>query len=97
MNPEKTEPKTAKKRPARTPRPPRKATSTGAAIKEAERALAARKIAHREAFRNACVKLFNSFGFALGATGTEGAKLEIQDLTATHGTPIEALLSDIPE
>lgn len=99
MTHEKTEMQTAPKRPApkRAARPPRKTTSTGAAIKEAERALQARKVAHRAAFRATCVKVFNTFGFALVASGTEGSKLEIQDLTTTYGTPIEALLSDIPE
>lgn len=87
--------KTAK--PKSKPSTPRGAPSTATAIKEAERALARRKAAHRTAFRAACVKLFNDYGYALEADGDLSAHLKITELRNASGTPIEALITDIPE
>jgi hypothetical protein len=60
----------------------RKITDSYKAIEQAEQALRAAKEAHREAFRQALVALFNEYGLCLEANGTEGARLEIEELGA---------------
>lgn len=49
-------------------------------LREAEKAVERAKLAHRAAFRKACVALFNEYGLFIDANGTEGARLEINDL-----------------
>lgn len=62
-------------------------------IQSAERAVEKAKVAHRAAFRKACVALFNEYGLYLDAEGTEGARLSIEELPIGR----EYSIGDLPE
>lgn len=70
-----------------------KIAKTAEKLAKAEQAVKEAKEAHRQAFRRALVDLCNEYGFCLEACGTEGADIEINEMS--HGNRV--CLEDIPE
>lgn len=54
-----------------------------ARIECAEKALAQAKLEHEAEFRQRLVDLFNEYGLSVEANGSEGARLEIHEITHT--------------
>lgn len=67
-------------------------TAARAQIVNAERELERAKAAHRQAFREALVALFNEYGLSLEADGCEGSRIEINDLNG-----VTYKIGDLPE
>lgn len=62
---------------------PKKTAKTTTALREAKKAVEKAERAHREAFRKACVALFNQYGLCLEADGDQSAHLTIKALGAS--------------
>ncbi len=60
---------------------------------DAKKAVARAEKARREAFRKACVALFNEYRLCLIADGDEGAHLKLEELSETH----DYLITELPE
>jgi hypothetical protein len=60
---------------------PKKTAKTVTALRELKKAVAKAQLAHRAAFRKELVALFNEFGLKLEASGSQGARLEIEAVT----------------
>lgn len=60
-------------------------------LRDAERAVEKAKLAHRAAFRRALVALFNEYGLCVEESGSEGARLEINEIRRVYN------LGDLPE
>ncbi len=52
-------------------------------VHDAEEALKQAKLEHEAEFRHRLVDLFNEYGLSVEANGSEGARLEIHEITHT--------------